>query len=316
MINLIKANLYKETRKKSFKIIIILTILVSIISVLILGNNYKNNNDEVIKYNLYTKEEYKKINKHGNYQKYKESYKEYENIVNNKDKINVNNSKVINILKNKNSFLFFIGIIVIFFSFNSLAYDYNKGTLKYIVLNKHGRVKLLLSKILSQIIIGFILINIFTLTYLLFTLIKYNFNIFDYYKYIYLFENFIKLPYLLYYYISSLVFIIPYIFIIIFTYMLTIIFKGSTISLVISNLIYLFSLVITQFLLISGINIVKYTFMPYLDFTYFSDLINVSINNMIFNVNINIENSIIVLIIYSMILLLVSIRLFKTKDIQ
>ena len=98
--------------------------------------------------------------------------------------------------------------------------------------------------------------------------------------------------------------------------MLVIIFKGNTISLVVSNLMYLFSLVISQFLLIVGINIVKYTFMPYLDYTYFNDLINLSVNNMIFNTNINLESSLFYLTMYSVLFLLISLNIFNRRDIQ
>lgn len=316
MINLIKADLYKETRKNSFKIILLMLLLVSFVSIFVLSKTYKEKNDIIIKYDLYNKEEYKVVNKHGDYDKYKNDYKKYEYIVNNKDKLNVNNCKVINILEYKNSFLYFIGVIVIFLSFNSLSYDYNKGTLKYIVLNKQGKIKLLLSKILSQIIIGFILISLFSFFYLIFGIIRFSVNLLDYYKYIYIFNSFIKLPYLLYYFISSIIFIVPYSFIIIFVYMLVIIFKGNTISLVVSNLMYLFSLVISQFLLIVGINIVKYTFMPYLDYTYFNDLINLSVNNMIFNTNINLESSLFYLTMYSVLFLLISLNIFNRRDIQ
>ena len=316
MINLIKADLYKETRKNSFKIILLMLLLVSFVSIFVLSKTYKEKNDIIIKYDLYNKEEYKVVNKHGDYDKYKNDYKKYEYIVNNKDKLNVNNCKVINILEYKNSFLYFIGVIVIFLSFNSLSYDYNKGTLKYIVLNKQGKIKLLLSKILSQIIIGFILISLFSFFYLIFGIIRFSVNLLDYYKYIYIFNSFIKLPYLLYYFISSIIFIVPYSFIIIFVYMLVIIFKGNTISLVVSNLMYLFSLVISQFLLIVGIDIVKYIFMPYLDFTYFNDLINLSVNNMIFNTNINLESSLFYLTMYSVLFLLISLNIFNRRDIQ
>lgn len=316
MINLIKADLYKETRKNSFKIILLMLLLVSFVSIFVLSKTYKEKNDIINKYDLYNKEEYKLVNKHGDYDKYKNDYKKYEYVVNNKDKLNVNNCKVINILEYKNSFLYFIGVIVIFLSFNSLSYDYNKGTLKYIVLNKQGKIKLLLSKILSQIIIGFILISLFSLFYLIFGIIRFNVNLLEYYKYIYIFNCFIKLPYLLYYFILSIIFIVPYSFIIIFVYMLVIIFKGNTISLVVSNLMYLFSLVISQFLLIAGIDIVKYTFMPYLDFTYFNDLINLSVNNMIFNTNINLESSLFYLTMYSVLFLLISLNIFNRRDIQ
>lgn len=316
MINLIKADLYKETRKNSFKIILLMLLLVSFVSIFVLSKTYKEKDDIIIKYDLYNKEEYKVVNKHGDYDKYKNDYKKYEYVVNNKDKLNVNNCKVINILEYKNSFLYFIGVIVIFLSFNSLSYDYNKGTLKYIVLNKQGKIKLLLSKILSQIIIGFILISLFSLFYLIFGIIRFNVNLLEYYKYIYIFNGFIKLPYLLYYSILSIIFIVPYSFIIIFVYMLVIIFKGNTISLVVSNLMYLFSLVISQFLLIVGINIVKYTFMPYLDYTYFNDLINLSVNNMIFNTNINLESSLFYLTMYSVLFLLISLNIFNRRDIQ
>lgn len=314
MINLIKADLYKETRKKSLKLITILLIITCFLSIIILNKTYKQNNTNTEIYKLFTKEEYKNINKHGNYNLYKESYNEYKEVVNNIDKINVNNNKVINILNNKIYFLYFIGIVVIFISFNSLSYDYTNGTLKYIVLNKKGRTKLLLSKIISIQIISLLLIIIFSIFFLSFTLLKFHTNLLNYYKYIYIFNKFIKLPYLLYYFISNIIFIIPYTFLIIFTYLLTILFKGNTISLIISNITYLFSLVISQFLITSGIGIIEYTFLPYLDFTYHQDIIEQNVNNMIFNTNIKIETSIFFLIVYIIIGIVLSIKLFK-RDI-
>ena len=68
--------------------------------------------------------------------------------------------------------------------------------------------------------------------------------------------------------------------------------------------------------LIDSSHIVKYTFMPYLDYTYFNDLINLSVNNMIFNTNIYLESSLFYLTMYSVLFLLISLNIFNRRDIQ
>ena len=124
----------------------------------------------------------------------------------------------------------------------------------------------------------------------------------------------ISVPYCLYVF-KYYIFYLPILFIISFTMLITTIFKGNSISLIISNVIYLFSLTIFNILLTHNIKIVSYTFLPYLDMSYYIDPNNYSLNNIIYGINTNISYSFLILAVYSIVFILISL-LFYYKDVD
>ena len=92
MISLIKADLYKEVKKKSFKTMLLLIVFVSILSLIVINKSIKLENNIMETYPLLSEEEYKDVNKHGSYQQYVLSYKKYCEFIENNNRIVEKNS--------------------------------------------------------------------------------------------------------------------------------------------------------------------------------------------------------------------------------
>lgn len=314
MINLIKADLYKEINKKSLIYITAFLLLFIIIYLLTITNELSGTlNKEYTKY--LTEEEYKLINEHGNYETYKKDYYKYKERMNSEIEINalIKYNKTMETTSYYGVIYFIIGLIMIFITFNNLNYDFISGTLKYIFMSNKSKIKILLSKIISLIIITISMLLITLIISLTITSIINNENILFMSKIIYLNNKFINLPLIYYELIKCFIYLMPIIFLIILTLFICILVKGNNYGLISVILIYLFGTTLTSKLINNGINIVEYTPLPYLDFTYFSD-ISYILNNIIYNINITINKGIIVFIIYSFILLCTSIKLLK-RDI-
>lgn len=316
MISLIKADLYKETRKKSFKVISVLIVFVSIFGLIFINKNLDNNINLNQLEPVYSKSEYNSINKHGNYKEYLNDYNKYEKIVNQENEILLKESKstLTKLLSNTDLYLYIILIIVIFISYHSFSYDFQNKTLNYVFQSKYSRKQIYFSKAISLMLISLYLIFSVLIVMWISSWLLTHENIFIVYKYIFINNNLKRVPILLYYLVKGLVFLIPSLFVVTFSMFLSIIFKGNSIGLLISNIMYLFSILFSEILFKYGINFIEMTPLPYLDFTYLSNNVIVSINNMIYNLNLSYLNSFIVLIFYSLILILLSIKFLK-KDV-
>ena len=79
-------------------------------------------------------------------------------------------------------------------------------------------------------------------------------------------------------------------------------------------IIYLLGITLTNLAISHNIQIVKYTFLPYLDYTYFNDSISVTHQNIMYNTNFTYFNGILILYIYSVIFIILNSLLIK-KDV-
>lgn len=295
MINLIKADLYKETKKKSFIVTILLIIFVSVFYIYANRNIVKENAlIEVLP--ILTESEYKEINKHGNYEKYKKDYQGYFNEMSKINKVNTHkiNSKSESILEKSKALFYLLGIIVIFNSFHSLSYDLNSKTIRYMFQSSFKRETILLAKILTQILLTtfymlIILITVLTTTYLL---------------------THKPLPLFNYIEVVSRYFI-PLLFMNIFTFTLCLITNASNLTAFISIIVYFFSLTFTNMLLSRGYTFVEYTFLPYLDYTFFENASDALETNLIYNTSITSHAGAIISLIYITLFIILNIKLIK-----
>lgn len=311
MISLIKADFYKETRKISFKIITMLIIFVSIFSLIIINKNLTNKSENYELIPKLSKKEYKNVNKYGSYSQYLVSYNIYEKKISLLSKEKNNVSKIEKLLDNYDIYFYLVGLLIIYLSFHSLSYDYEKGTLKYVFMTKYGRNKVFLSKFLTQLLLAVVNILILIITLLITSSLLTGENIFSVYKTVVINNFYGNIPLITYYFYKGLIYIVPFTFIISFSMFISILLKGSTLGLVISNILYLFSLLISEILFKYGINLTEYTFLPYIDYTYYNDPVTVLTNNMIYNLNLSINNSILYLCFYTLIFMFISIKLLK-----
>ena len=297
MIKLIKADLYKETRKKSFLITILLIIFASILYICVNRNAIKENT--LIEVSPYlTESEYKNINKYGNYEKYKEEYDDYFNEMSSINKTNAHKeyTKSQSILEKSTALFYLLGIIVIFNSFHSISYDLKSKTIRYMFQSSHKRETILLSKVITQMLLTILYMIIITLTMLTTTYLL-TLEPFSIFKYLCLISKYI----------------IPLLFMNIFTFTLCLITNASNLTTFISIIVYLFSLTFTNMLLSRGYTLVEYTFLPYLDYTFFEDIASILETNLIYNTSITAHSGLIVCLLYSIAFIIIDLKIIK-KD--
>ena len=75
-----------------------------------------------------------------------------------------------------------------------------------------------------------------------------------------------------------------------------------------------FGITITELLLSKDINIVKYTFLPYIDLSYYKNNLIDTINQL-YDINLSLKLGIPILLFYSTLFTIIGIRIFKKKDI-
>lgn len=312
MINLIMAELYKESRKTSFKVFVMLIIFVSIFSLIIINKNVTIESEQMVSYPLYTLEEYKSVNKYGDYQQYLNDYDKYEKIIDREIQLKNNGDNKVKVLFSYYpTFLFVVGIIVIYISFHIFSYDFQTRSIRYLFLSSNGRNKILFSKIISAILLAIFFSMILFLTYLFMLFLFTKDSLLVYTMYVYIGDSVKIVPIVLYYLVKTFIYLIPVSFIAITTIFLTISFKGSTLALIISNVIYFCSLLFSQLLISYGYTFVEYSFMPYIDFTYFESPTTVALNNLIYNIDLSFMNGICLMGIYAFVFVILSIFLIK-----
>ena len=170
MIDLVKADLYKETRKRSFKFTCILVILICIVYLVLSSKNINLSKNYTTLMPKLTSQEYKEIYKYGDYNKYEEDYEIYKNeVLLENQRIDLNtDTKAKSLIGSTTSLLYLLGILMIFKAFHSLSYDLQTKTIRYVFLSNHSRLSILLSKVLS-LLIQMLFYIILTLTTVLIT---------------------------------------------------------------------------------------------------------------------------------------------------
>ena len=313
MIDLVKADLYKETRKRSFNFTCILVILICIVYLVLsskninLSKNYSNLMPKL------TSEEYKEIYKYGDYNKYEKDYEIYKNeVLLENQRIDLStDTKAKSLIGSTTSLLYLLGILMIFKAFHSLSYDLQTKTIRYVFLSNHSRLSILLSKVLSLLIQMLFYIILTLTTVLITTYLLTNENVFALKEIIIYNSELIKIPYLLYLFLTIMIFMMPIVFMITFTFLLCLLFKGSSVTLIINMVLYLLGITISNLALTYNFGFVCYTFLPYLDYTYFIDNVNVLLQNAIYNSNFSYTNGLIILSLYTVISLIISTLLIK-----
>ena len=90
--------------------------------------------------------------------------------------------------------------------------------------------------------------------------------------------------------------------------------KNQSITSGISIILLTFSNTITELLLSKNIKIIKYTFIPYIDLNLFTND-TIDIINKQYDVNLTIKFGLIMLFIYSLLFIIIGLKIFNKKDI-
>ena len=300
MIRLIIVELIKEFKKISFKILLLMILISCFLTSYI---SYKKVNNKYTQYPIV-----ETLNND-------ERTKEYNEYAININKINdILNIKLSKIMDNGVTLLIFTSIIIIIISSSILGNEIKKKSIKELLTKPYKRSKILTSKFLTIYIIIFLITLYIFITYILFSYIMTKTNIFTLKDYI-IYKNDIKsIPFIIKYLFTFMINSIPMYFLSTFTVFLTTFIKNQKIIIPLNSVLFIMSPVIFNFFLNMKFKYIIYTFIPYLDFSIFKDIYSIYLLNVEYNLNFNMFIGTTVLLIYSLLFILISIKMFNKKD--
>ncbi|MEG1558820.1 MAG: ABC transporter permease [Bacilli bacterium] len=197
------------------------------------------------------------------------------------------------------TYCIFISIILLIKSASNYIYEVSHGTIKLLVKIKHNRINIILSKMFIILLIFIILMLNILMFSIMFSLINGN-----------IITN-------IYYYIGDFIInCIPLLFIVYLSFFLSILTSSITFSIISSTLLLVMGGTLFENILKLKITIVKYTFLPYLDFIVLRNKEYLDYILGTYNVKLNINIAVVVLTIYIGILFIISCLYFKKKNIN
>ena len=316
----IYVEIIKIVRKKSFKIFNILLIIGTILLTLFIPDSSSNN------YEYYPKmsfEEYSELG-YDDYDNYLEKYDQYNSIISDdilKEEYALKNDfvfheEVKNDLSISDTIVLFLSIYIIILASSSFGYEYDKNTIKLILLNKRDRVSLVLSKFISLLIVSLYLSFTVYIVNLLTTMIIHNIDLYSVNVLISGNGNISEKSLLFEHTIEYMKLLVPWILLISISLFMGLVFKGSTLSSSIGIFLLLSGTLVTELFLDLKIKVVEYTFLPYLDFTIFKDKVTLILYNIERDINLSFVNGTFIIIIYSIIILLLCSLIFRRRELD
>ncbi len=314
MSNLIKIELFKESKKTIHYIFAITLIMVCGLTIYFCNKNYEPVNNFYETPEILSKFEFDSFYKKNNYNHYKSLYKEYVEIITIENKLS-NNIKEKYIFERVFTISLFITLIISITNSGVVSNEFNKGTIKTMLTKPNKRYKVVLSKYISGIIITLFYAIIVFMSVIIFMKIICNFNILN------LTHNFVfqgkirECSYFTYIFIKYLIYLIPVFFISIIIVFFSTMFRNTAFNACASLFLSLMGVTIGCLLLGFKLNFIQYSFLPYLDFTIFNNIEEIFYMNINYMTNLSIKNGIIILLSYSLILIISSLLIFNKKDI-
>lgn len=187
----------------------------------------------------------------------------------------------------------FVGIVICILFSNIVNKELEEGTFRYYLTKPYKRYKIYISKFMIMFITTIVL-----LLSILFTFIV---------AYKYVDASFI---------VKYIKYCVPLLLVISLVLFNSVIIKNSSICIGLNISCILFGILVSQILFGLKLTIVEYTFLPYLDFSIFNDLLTIENINYEFNVALSLKNGIIINIIYSVLFFLIGLIIFNKKDIK
>lgn len=275
---------------------------------------------------ILTKTEYNKTDNQISYEKYVKITNKSNEDIDNKIKkciyaidnnIDYNKTGVRNALNDiTTNNIAFLGLIVVIISGGIVASEYQKGTIRLLVIRPNKRWKILLSKLLTIIILT---ISIALITYIASFItngILYNFK--DYFINDLTINNgkVKEINFILLSIGKMLIQLIPIIFAGIIAFFLSTITKNTALSVGISIFLQFGYGLIAMILVLINLPYINLTFLPYLDYSQFNDISTLSGNLYMYETYYTLTIANIVLIIWSIILYGISNIVFIKRDIK
>ncbi len=210
----------------------------------------------------------------------------------------------------------FLGLIVVIISGAIVASEYQKGTIRLLVIRPNKRWKILLSKFLTITILTIVLAFITYLASFLTNGILYGFK--DYFISDLIISNgkIKEISFILLSIGKMLMLLIPIIFSGLIAFFLSTITKNTALSVGLSIFLQFGYGLITMILVLINFPFINFTFLPYLDYSQFNDYSTLSNNLYMYETYYTFGLANLVLIIWSIILYIISNIIFIKRDIR
>lgn len=310
--------LLNEIKNKYFKISVLIIIIISgLVSYLSIKNYKILDNEILIVEKKLSYDEFILKNEKGDYKNYLYQYDKYIDIVKNhikyEDTLYKGNLLVIDNIYSIQVFLSLLSIII---GSTLLIKEYKNGSLKYVLTKGFSRKQIYFSYLIVVILLTFILNIILLLFYLLFVLFfTGNFELLTL-KHIVINKHIVNELYLLTVIKKYFIYMIPVIMSGIYAFCLSLLVFNEVFSIIQFTLTSILGLALNEWLLNFRVKLLTYTFIPYMDFTIFNNEIEVIKYNMMYGINLNVKNGILILLFYLIIFILFSFYSFIKKDIK
>jgi len=310
--------LLNEIKNKYFKISVLIIIIISgLVSYLSIKNYKILDNEILIVEKKLSYDEFILKNEKGDYKNYLHQYDKYIDIVKNhikyEDTLYKGNLLVIDNIYSIQVFLSLLSIII---GSTLLIKEYKNGSLKYVLTKGFSRKQIYFSYLIVVILLTLILNIILLLSYLLFVLFfTGNFELLTL-KHIVINKHIVNELYLLTVIKKYFIYMIPVIMSGIYAFCLSLLVFNEVFSIIQFTLTSILGLALNEWLLNFRVKLLTYTFIPYMDFTIFNNEIEVIKYNMMYGINLNVKNGILILLFYLIIFILFSFYSFIKKDIK
>lgn len=196
------------------------------------------------------------------------------------------------------TFLPFLNILVCILFGGIVSNEFSSGTIRVYMTKPNKRWKVLLSKLVLIYLIIIFIVLITTISYSLFLKMYFNYS---------LSLNYIK---------DIFISIIPMFFVGTFAMFLSVLTSNTAVSVGLSILMCFSSSIVAQLLFGFDCGFIKYTFLPYVDFSIFKDKEYLLLMKEELGINLTQNCAIIVIILNILLFTLLSLNIFTKKDIK
>ena len=213
-----------------------------------------------------------------------------------------------------NSFIF-ISLIVVIVAGGIISNEFQKGTIRLLLIRPNKRYKVLLSKILSILIIAFVLGVISYILSFILNGILFGFKAYFVPDLVYTSSGVVEKSFIFNSLSYIFILMVPIIFITIFSVFLSVLINSTSFSVGFSIFLLIGYQLIMLLLSSLGISFLDYTFLPYMDFSQFLSSAYLD-NCFMYGIYFNLFKACLVIILWSFVFYFIANLVFVKKDIK